>query len=324
MYDASAFAPSNIALIKYWGKASSEDNIPAVSSLSMTLSVIGTTTRVQFSEDFSRDVFTLNGIQNVDGLGRVSACLDEFRALADINSRANVMSDNNFPTGAGLASSAAGFAALALAADAAFSLNLPAAELSCIARRASGSAARSLFGGWVELPTGQRDTPAKPLFNVDYFPLNVLIAVVSRAVKPISSTISMMHAAKTSDYYEAWLSTHPKDMEQAKKALNDKDFAALGAVAEASCLKMHATIMASRPGLIYWLPATLDCIQQVRYMREEEALPVFFTIDAGPQVKVFCLPEVANTVAAELAIVPGVLDVIQVSCGSGAKVIKES
>lgn len=322
MYDATAFAPSNIALVKYWGKASSKDNIPAVSSLSMTLSDIGSTTQVQFSESFSRDVFILNGIQHVDGLGRVSACLDEFRALSGISSKVNVVSNNNFPTGAGLASSAAGFAALTLAADAAFSLNLSMAELSCIARRASGSAARSLFGGWVELPTGQTDTPAKPLFDVDYFPLSVVIAVVSRAVKPLSSSISMVHTEKTSDYYEAWLSNHPKDMDRAKKALNDKDFASLGAVAEVSCLKMHAAIMAARPGLIYWLPATLDCIQQVRYMREEEELPVFFTIDAGPQVKAFCLPEVADLVATELAVVPGVLDVIQVSCGSGAEVIK--
>lgn len=320
-YIATACASPNIALIKYWGKAHAKNNTPSTSSLSMTLSGIGTTTTVAFDESMKRDVFTLNGVQDEAMLRRVSKCIDELRKIAGVNIYAAIDSGNNFPTGSGLASSAAGFSALVTATDSALGTGLSKSELSRVARQASGSAARSIFGGFVGLNANRKDPPAEPLFDESYFPLGVAIAVVSRAAKPVSSTVGMQLTQETSDFYDSWVATHDKDMRVARQALEEKNFAALGEVAEVNCMKMHCALMASRPALIYWLPATLGCIHLVQCLRADTDLPVFFTIDAGPQVKVFCLPEALDRVAEELSAVDGVLEVIKTTTGPGAYVV---
>lgn len=319
---ATAWASPNIALVKYWGKAAGEGNKPAAASLSMTLAGIGACTRVCFDESLSADTLLLDGREDQATLARVSRCLDDIRALRKERSKAAVVSENNFPTGAGLASSAAGFAALAVAADAALETRLSAKALSRIARRASGSAARSIWGGYVLLPAGN-DPVAEPLFDETYFPLDVVIAVVSRAVKAVGSTEGMTRTQRTSDYYEAWIRHQGADLSVAKQALAARDFDALAAVAEASCLKMHAVMLATRPGLIYWAPATVACLHAIRALHAE-GVPVFFTIDAGPQVKAFCLPEVSDQVADRLADVEGVLEVIRTRTGAGASVLAQS
>lgn len=288
----------------------------------MTLSGISATTQVHFDPDLSGDKLLLNGEENALALKRVSTCLDELRARAGISYGAQVVSNNDFPTSAGLASSAAGFAALVVAADSALGLGLSATELSRIARRASGSAARSLFGGYVLLPIEDADPAAVPMFDENYFPLQVVIAIVSESAKPVGSTDGMVHTQQTSDYYDAWVTHQAQDLALAQRALELKDFEALAEIAEASCLKMHGSMLAARPGLMYWTPATLACLHAVRSLRAR-GVPVFFTVDAGPQVKAFCLPEAASQVATELAAVPGVLNIIRASTGKGAQVLKE-
>ncbi len=234
--------------------------------------------------------------------------------------------DPGLPTGAGLASSAAGFAALAVAASDALGLDLDDSDLSRFARRGSGSAARSIFGGFVEMNRGQADdgsdAVAKPLLNAGDWPLSVVVGITSLDAKAIGSTEGMLHTAKTSPFYKAWLSTSAADLESAKRAVLDHNFDQLATVSEHSCLKMHALAMSAQPGIVYWNAATVAGIDKIREMRHS-GVPVFFTVDAGPQIKAVCLPEAGPTVADALAEVAGVSEVVRTGLGSGAHIIGE-
>ena len=321
---ATAIAQPNIALVKYWGKRDAALNLPAAGSLSITLDALHTHTRVRFDDALDADDVVLNGQRDDAQTRKIGAFLDLFRARAGITTRALVESDNDFPTGAGLASSASGFAALAVAIDRALGLELDARELSMLARRGSGSAARSIFGGFVEMLPGTRedgeDAFAKPLLEPAAWPLNVVVAITSRKKKAIDSRAGMQTSQRTSPYYRDWIATVPDDLANAREAVQARDFGKLAYVSEASCLAMHAVMLATRPALIYWNGATLDCIQCVRAL-QTDGNGVFFTIDAGPQVKAVCLPHHASRVADALRDVAGVEDLLVSGLGDGARVI---
>ncbi|MEJ2131770.1 MAG: diphosphomevalonate decarboxylase, partial [Gammaproteobacteria bacterium] len=205
---ATARAQPNIALVKYWGKQTRGVNEPAVSSLSITLDTLWTRTRVVFDPGLEADRFALNGAREIAQERRVIAGLELMREIKGTDVRASVESENNFPTGAGLASSASGFAALVTAADAALELDLPRERLSSLARRLSGSAARSLFGGFVELWSlrpGESDSAARPLLDAEEWPLEVVVAVVSEEAKAIGSTVGMELSRATSEFYPQWV-----------------------------------------------------------------------------------------------------------------------
>ncbi|HEX7046666.1 MAG TPA: diphosphomevalonate decarboxylase [Gammaproteobacteria bacterium] len=322
---AEATARANIALIKYWGKRRHDDevslNLPAVGSLSITLDALSTRTRIRFDNSLVKDSLRLNGRE--DSTARLSPFLDIFRRRAGREIFAAVESDNNFPTGAGLASSASGFAALAAAATGALELQMPATELSALARRGSGSAARSIFGGFVEWHRGERedgsDSHAEPLANSDHWPLRVLIAVTDESQKPVGSTDGMTRTEFTSPYFDAWVEGQENDLADARAAILARDFEKLADVSEFSCLKMHASAIAARPGVVYWNGATVDALNAVRALRAK-GVPVFFTIDAGPQVKAVCLPEAEVAVRETLAAVSGVKRVIASGLGNGVEV----
>lgn len=321
---AIAQAQPNIALIKYWGKRDIALNLPVVGSLSITLDRLWTRTQVVFDEALEADRITLNGREDAKQLRRATACLDLLRARAGIATRANIVSTNNFPTGAGLASSASGFAALVLAGDAALGLGLSRAEQSVLARRCSGSAARSIFGGYVEWAHGQRadgeDSVATPILAADAWPLSVAVAITSTAEKAIGSTEGMNRTADTSPYQQAWIETQEADLAEARAAIATRDFERLAAISEYSCLKMHALALAAKPGLLYWNAATVAAMHVVRGLRAK-GVPVFFTIDAGPQLKAVCLPAAAAEVAAALREVPGVLNVVETGLGGDARLL---
>lgn len=318
---AAAQAHPNIALIKYWGKRDVPLNLPVVGSLSITLDTLWTRTSVRFGTDLPADRLSLNGREDAKQLRKVSACLDLLRARAGTQARAEVVSHNNFPTGAGLASSASGFAALVTAANAALRLDLPHATLSEFARRGSGSASRSIFGGYVEWALGERadgeDSVARPILDANAWPLRVAVAITSTAEKAIGSTEGMNRTAETSPYQRAWIDTQEADLAEARSAIVARDFERLADISEFSCLKMHALAMAAKPGLLYWNAATMAAMHAVRALRAT-GVPVFFTIDAGPQVKAICLPEAAAQVAAALRDVPGVLNVLETGLGGAA------
>lgn len=322
---ALAQAHPNIALIKYWGKRDSALNVPATGSLSVTLDSLWTKTLVRFDSSLSQDELRFNGAEEPRMLARATACLDLMRARADVAVPASIQTSNNFPTSAGLASSASGFAALVVAASSALGLRLEARELSVLARRCSGSAARSIFGGFVELVPGQRDdgddSYAIPLLDAADWPLSVVVAVTSRRAKPTGSTEGMEQSRRTSPFYPAWVDTTAADHAAARRAVLGRDFEALAVLTEHSCLKMHAVMLSTRPGLLYWTGATVDCLHRIRSLRERAGLRVFFTVDAGPQVKAVCQPRDADQVAAALREIPGVDTVLTSALGAGARTI---
>lgn len=324
-WSASAQAQPNIALIKYWGKRDAALNLPLVGSLSITLQALWTRTRVRFDAARRHDTVILNGrpvASTTAAAQRVVAALDLLRARAATDWRADVSSENNFPTAAGLASSASGFAALVVAGARALRLPLDAPTLSRLARRCSGSAARSIFGGFVEWQQGTRadgaDSVARPLLAPDRWPLQVAIVITSTQPKETGSRAGMNHVVQTSPFLDAWVAGQAADLAEARQAITRRDFEALADVAEHNCLKMHALIMASRPGLIYWGSATLAALHCVRALRRR-GVPVFFTIDAGPQLKAVCLPEALESVVAALQAVPGVQYVMTSGLGLGAR-----
>jgi len=319
--ETTAVAHPNIALVKYWGKADVRRNLPAVGSISVTLDRLTTTTTVRFDADLDRDELVLDGRPATpERTARVSRCLDLFRRRAPDLPAAVVESRNSFPTAAGLASSASGFAALVTAVNGALKAPLGVGELAEIARRCSGSSPRSLFGGFVELALEDGTTTVRPILDRRDWPLEVVIAVTSRAAKKIGSTDGMELSRTTSPYYDRWVARSPDDLATARSAIVERDFATLGAVAEASCLAMHAVAMAARPGLVYWNGTTVECLHRVRGLRGD-GVPVFFTIDAGPQLKAICEPGSSEPVASALAEVSGVAEVLRCGLGDAARVV---
>jgi len=295
-----AVACSNIALVKYWGKRDAAENLPAAGSLSLTLAELRTRTSVIFDPALPADDFILAGARQAgDALARVSRFLDLVRPPG---AHARVVSENNFPTASGLASSASAFAALAHAAARAAGLRLTPRELSALARRGSGSAARSIFGGFVEMrPEGY----AVPLAPPEAWDVRLVVALVGGGAKDVASRAGMEHTQKTSPLYAGFVGSVAEDLAEARAALERRDLAALGEVAERSALTMHASALAARPGIIYWRGATVDALHAVRALRAA-GTGAWATIDAGPHVKVLCAPDDAEAVGGALADVPGV------------------
>jgi len=314
---AVAVAHPNVALIKYWGKRARDGNLPATGSLSLVLGGLATETSVRFDPSLPGDRVVLDGREDDETTRRVTACLDLLRGAAGVSSRAEVRSRNDFPTGAGLASSASGFAALVTAGAGALGLDLAPQRLAEIARLGSGSAPRSLLGGVVLLTNRDSTTVCEQVAAPADWPLEIVVAVTKTDPKAISSREGMAQSEATSPYYDAWVRTHAADLEAGLSAVRARDFAALAELAEHNCLKMHAVMMTTRPPLLYWAPGTLGCLHRVRELRRN-GVPVFFTVDAGPQVKAVCLPSAAETVAAALHEIPGVSRIIRSPLGEGA------
>ncbi|MGK7297480.1 MAG: diphosphomevalonate decarboxylase [Candidatus Wenzhouxiangella sp. M2_3B_020] len=323
---ATAVAHANFALVKYWGKRDTALNLPDVGSISITLAALWSETRIKLDERLQADRFELEGHVEERAAERVSALLDRVRAMAGSEVRAVVTSRNNFPTGAGLASSASGFAALVTAADRAYGVDLPPSRRSELARIGSGSAARSVFGGFAEMHRGERDdgsdAVAEPLLDAEAWPLRVVIAVTDRARKAVGSTEGMQRTAGTSPFYRAWVDNQPRDLGICRDAIAKRDFEALAAISEASALAMHGLAMSARPGLLYFNATTTECIHRIRRLRAE-GIAVFFTVDAGPQVKAVCLPGHDDAVAEALSGVPGVRDVLSSELGPGAHCVDD-
>lgn len=315
-----AQAQPNIALVKYWGKQSGNTNVPATPSLSITLNSLWTRTRVRFGEDRRCDQLSINGIVDPAQFQRVTKCLDTLRQITGIRLYADVVSENNFPTSAGIASSASGFAALVTAACVALDADLDLEQRSRLARRSSASAARSIFGGFAELDIEAQDPAARPLLTEHEWPLHVLVAITSTQPKSIGSTMGMTQSAETSEYYDDWVHSASDDFAAARQAVLTQDFEMLADISEANCLKMHAVMLTTRPALIYWNGATVETIHCVRALRAQ-GLPVFFTIDAGPQVKVISLPGYRNEIERAVKDIPGVMDTIHSELGPGARAV---
>ena len=312
----TAIAQPNIALIKYWGKRDTERNLPAVGSISITLRELYTRMQVEIDDALADDVLTVNGVADEKMLPRLSACLD--RVAGQDRSRARITSTCNFPIAAGLASSASSFAALTLAGFKASSRPSAPGLQASMAGRASGSAARSMLGGFVELSNDEDDVAVRTLCEAGEWPLKVVVAITETGPKPVGSTEAMEISRKTSPFYTNWIEQQEHDLDIARSAILTRDFEKLASIAEHNCLKMHSIMWASRPPMVYWNAATMRCLQTVRQL-QGKGIAVFFTIDAGPQVKAVCLPEDVHSVEDALRATAGVTDIMTTGLGDGAR-----
>ena len=312
----TAIAQPNIALIKYWGKRDVERNLPAVGSISITLRELFTRMQVEFDDQLSADRLTVNKVPDETMLPRLAICLDN--VVGSGRPRARIESTCNFPIAAGLASSASAFAAITVAAAAAADRSLDANALAALAGRSSGSAARSLFGGFVELQNHEDRIQCRTIRESADWPLAVVVAITEKGPKAVGSTRAMEISRRTSPFYSSWIEQQEHDLDIARQAIAHRDFEKLASIAEHNCLKMHSMMWASRPPMVYWNAATMRCLQTVRQL-QGQGIGVFFTIDAGPQMKAVCLPEHADKVEASLRTTTGVADVMITGLGAGAR-----
>jgi len=328
---ASAVAPANIAFIKYWGALDLDRAIPANASISMTLHRCLSFCTVEFLAGLpgGEDLVEL-----VDELGRVTQApaafahrilrhLDRLRSWAGVVGVFRVATRNSFPSASGLASSASGFAALTLATTSAMGSSIDALELSRLARESgSGSAARSALGGFVEWPVGEDEAcRAAALADRAHWDLRDVIAVVDLAPKAVSSLDGHGRAA-TSPYYAARQALLPARLAAVRDAISRRSFDDLAPVVEEEAVDLHLIAMSSRPPIFYWRPGTVAVMQAVRELRQD-GVPACFTIDAGANVHVLCLPEAEPTVAERIADLPGVAHVIRDGVGDGPRLTDE-
>jgi diphosphomevalonate decarboxylase len=295
---ASATACANIALVKYWGNRDNARNVPAAGSVSFNLDSAVTTTTVEFSKDQKSDEILVGGRKH-SGIkaDRSLALLETIRKTAKITEKARVVSENNFPTGAGIASSASGAAALAVAASAAAGLNLPEKALSQLARSISVSGSRSVPEGFVE-NIATDDSYSISIAPPGHWPLVDLVAVVSEHEKKVSSSEGHL-LAQSSPFFNARIANVPKNIADVKNAVAKKDFPLLAAAAERDSISMHSVMMTSVPPIYYWEPGTMGIIRAVEDWRAE-GIKAFHTIDAGPSVHVITLPEFEKEVTKRL------------------------
>jgi diphosphomevalonate decarboxylase len=319
---ASATACANVALVKYFGKRCETYNLPAAGSLSVTLQPLRTTTQVAIDGQPGDDVVYLgDALASVPFTARVSRFLDLLRQEAGSTSRVVVTTSNNFPTAAGLASSASGFAALALAATHALRIPTTPQSLSAWARRGSGSAARSIPGGFVVWHAGSApdgsDSFAESIAPPGHWDIALVIGIAATGPKADSSTLAMNRTRDTSPYYRAFIDSTAHWLAEAQQAVHARDIEKLGDIAEHSALAMHAATLAARPGILFFNPTTTAALHQVRQWRRD-GIGAWFTCDAGPQPKVLCSAADAQEIAERLRQVPGIQDIITATPGDGA------
>ncbi|URL61428.1 diphosphomevalonate decarboxylase [uncultured bacterium] len=283
-----ARAHTNIAVIKYWGKADEKIIIPQSSSLSLTLKEFYTDTAVKFLNDLKQDQIRINH-QRIPVSKKIMAVLNLVRKLANTKAHAVVNSVNHVPTSAGLASSASGLSALALASSYAAGLRLSKQDLSRLARHGSGSASRSIFGGWVEWQRGHdnHSSYAFPIKDSTLNDVDMIAIIIKKTPKKISSRQGMRRSVKTSPYYGAWKEMTAKDLTTAVNALQNDDFRTLGHVAETNAMRMHALTLSADPPFMYFNGDTIKIIDLINDL-QAKGVNCYYTIDAGPNVKVIC------------------------------------
>lgn len=286
---ATAIAPINNALTKYWGKKDEMLRIPLNSTISVNLSNMVTTTTVEFSDRYDADTVEVNGKKLTDGeTRRVMLHIDRIRTKAKIKQYARIVSTFNFPMSAGLSSSASGFAALTVAGVKAAGLALSEKELTILARQASGSACRSIPDGFVEWIAGNSNETsyARSIFPVDHWNLIDIAVVVSTDKKEVPTTQGQK-LVQTSPFMKtrlAWIESKNKRM---KQIIKRRDFQKFGELVEEEALELHAIMLTSKPSLIYWTEGTLRLMKLVKKWRSD-GLPIYFTVNTGQNIHVLC------------------------------------
>ena len=314
-----AIAHPNFALIKYWGKSDISNNLPDMSSISITIDTLYSTATVSFDTSLKKDIWVLNDTEQ-ESLGQIEPTINYLKTFKAVKDPFVIESVNNFPTAAGLASSASGVASIVIAINELFNLNLSEKELVDAAILGSGSAPRSLYPGFVHL--NNKDYSCETILDTNEWPLKVIICQTSSEKKLVSSREGMRISKSTSSYYEAWVNNQDNDINKALRAIKTKDFNLLGEVTEDNCKKMHKVMETSQPPLIYRNFTTHLIIQKIKEMKST-GIGIFYTVDAGPQVKIICKAKHANHVISEMKSIPNIQDIIEVNLGKGARLINE-
>lgn len=307
-------AHTNIALIKYWGKADEILRIPMMSSISMTLDSYYTDTKFELTDDDSQ--FLLNGKKIADST-RVFNYIHTLQDKFGVSGNFIITSDNHVPTSAGLASSSSAFAALAAAFAGEYKLNLNKRELSRLARLGSGSATRSIYGGFVEWEKGSNDESSYAQI-IDEHPtmdLKLLAVELKQTPKKISSTKGM-ELATTSPLYRPWLRRNNKEIFEMKTAIRQHDFTKLGSLAELSANEMHAINLTAMPEFTYFEPETISLIKLVEQLRQE-GIECYYTIDAGPNVKILTQLRNSKVIQTKVQDLLPNVNIIELGFGSG-------
>lgn len=305
---ATAISPANIAFIKFWGKKDKELNLPLNNTFSMNLNNCLTKTTVEFAPGYSEDQIYVGGKEIIGGKReRVLKILDFVRKKTGIQQKAKVFSANNFPEGAGIASSASAFSALALASSAAAGLSLSERELSVLARRGSGSACRSVVSGFAEWVAGDSDETsfAVQVAEPDFWDLRDIVVVVDQSEKKIGSTEGH-ELAGSSPYFQTRLERLEDRISKIKKAFMKKNFSTFGEILEEEAIDLHLMAMSSKPPVFYWNEGTMEVILAVQKWRQQ-GLPVYFTIDAGPNVHLICLSDKVSEIKNKVEALKNVL-----------------
>ena len=321
---ATAEAKSNIAFVKYWGNRDAARRVPLNDSVSMNLDHATTTTTVEFDAALEDDQIVIGGqVANGAARARALAHLDRVRTLAHIETKARVQSQNSFPTGAGIASSASAFAALSLAGAHGAGLELTERELSMLARQGSGSACRSVPAGFVEWIAGSsgEDSYAISIAPPEHWDLRDIVAVVSAEEKKVGS-YEAHAAAQTSHFLGERLRALQTRFHYVRRAILAKDLALLGPAIEEDAIELHFIAMTSIPPIFYWNPGMVRVIQAALRWRAD-GLAVYFTLDAGPNVHLICESKDADQVAGLARAVPDVQQVIVNAPGGAARLIDQ-
>jgi len=311
MKKTTARSHTNIAFIKYWGRKDEALRLPTNGSISMNLSDLFTTTTVEFVPNLSSDDILINGMKDEKMSIRVVQHLDRIRSCADSDLKAKVVSENNFPIGTGLSSSASGFAALTYAATHAIGLELTEKEISILARQGSGSACRSIPDGFVEWTDGEtsEESYARTIFPSEYWDITDFVVVVSKNEKDVSSSEGQKRV-DTSIFFQTRQKNIKEKITTCKKLIQEKNFPLFGQLAEMEALEMHAVMLTSWPPLLYWLPESIVVMKSVQKWRSE-GLDVYFTINTGQDIHILCQKKDANEVLRKIQELGAASQIIQ-------------
>ena len=320
MSQVTAIAHPNFALIKYWGKADSINNFPAMSSISLTVDTLTSTTKISQQSEMQESIWELNGELQPD-LGQLLPTLDYLSKVGEVNEPCFIQSNNNFPTAAGLASSASGVASIVVAYNKFYNLGLTNKQMAKAAMLGSGSAPRSLLPGIVLLDI-ENQLDCQTLVEPNQWPLSVIVCITDDQRKTISSREGMEISRNTSPLYQAWLKVNTSHIKRAKEAIKERNLRALGLVAEENCKQMHQVMRASNPPINYMTNKTIDCINAIEDIRNS-GFDLFHTVDAGPQVKIICKIEDSDLIQERVSSLPSVRQTLIANIGYGARVINE-
>lgn len=319
---ATARATSNIAFVKYWGRIDDVLRLPMNGSISMNLSETYTTTTVEFDDSLSEDVVELEGeTLNIQQTGRVSQHLDRIRALAGISMFARVDSHNNFPMGAGIASSASAFAALTVAGCTAAGLKLSEQDLTILARQGSGSACRSVPSGFVQWHYGEtnEDSYAEQIAPPEHWDVRDLVAITQTEHKEVGSAQGNK-LVSTSPFNTTRIELAQQSVNIMSEAILEQNWTIFGEETEREAVRLHMIAMTSQPPIFYWSPVTLRIMQAVMNWRKA-GLETYYTIDAGANVHVLALGDKADMVEAKLRNIEGVTRIIHNRPGAGTRIL---